>query len=56
MAVRFSPGLSLLPGNIIFLLLVLFSVRLSKPLGLVQPEGLDPFKISIISSVLEPTA
>jgi hypothetical protein len=35
---------ALLPINIIFLLLVLISVRLSKPQGLVRPEGLGKLK------------
>jgi hypothetical protein len=39
---------TLLPRNIIFLLLVLISVtRLSKPQGLERPEGLGKFKNSL---------
>jgi hypothetical protein len=48
MAVRLSAlrtSRALLPRNIIFLLLVLISVkRLSKPQGLVRPEGLGKLK------------
>jgi hypothetical protein len=38
---------TLLPRNIIiFMFLVIISVRLSKPQGLVQPQGLSKFKKS----------
>jgi hypothetical protein len=46
-------GHILLPRNIIFLFLVLISVkRLSEPQGLVRPEGLDVFK-KLIHLILE---
>jgi hypothetical protein len=59
MAVRLSvlrTGRALLPRNIIFLLLVLISVRLSKRQDLVQHEGLGTLKNNLfISSGLETT-
>jgi hypothetical protein len=45
----------MLPRNIIFLLLVLASYRLSKPQGLVWLEILSKLKNSFTSSDLEPT-
>jgi hypothetical protein len=57
MAVRLSalrPGRALLVRNIIFLLLVLISIRLSKPQGLVRPEGLGILKNLFTSWGLEP--
>jgi hypothetical protein len=42
---------TLLPRNIIiFMFLVLISVRLSKPQGLVRPEGLGKFKNHLIEN------
>jgi hypothetical protein len=50
MAVRLPAlctGHALPHRNIIFLLLLLISVRVSKPQGLVRPEGLGKFKTFI---------
>jgi hypothetical protein len=57
MALRLSglrTGRALLPRNIIFLLLVLISVSLIEPQGLVRTDGVSKLKNSLTSSGLEP--